>query len=210
MARLSDLAHRRLPITGVSSFPDLDEAALEHEMADLPRVMADAEAVLGARQRPLGIAAIMHPMRDAQGFERLRDLSDVALAEDGARPRVFIVGLGPLARHAEELSMVQNAFAAGGIEAVTGPVDADPAAIAAAFAAAGTDIACLCGIDRKAPDEAAPVIQALLGQGAIAIYAGGRPDDAIKAMGVDGFIHARANLMGLLEDVQSLLMGEAA
>lgn len=208
MARLSDLAHRRLPVTGVSSFPNLDEAPLQHELVDLPHLMA--EAGLGARRRPQAIAAVLHPMRDAQGFERLRDLSDVALAEDGTRPRVFVVGLGSLARHAEELSMVQNAFAAGGIEAVTGPVNAAPAAIAAAFADAGTAVACLCGIDRKAPETAAPVAQALLGQGAIALYAGGRPDDALKAMGIDGFIHAKANLMGLLEDVQSLLMGEAA
>ncbi len=210
MARLSDLAHRRLPITGVSSFPNLDEKPLEHQPVDLPRLMAEAGAVLGGRQRPPAVAAVLHPMRDAQGFERLRDLSDVALGEGGARPRVFVVGLGPLARHASELSMVQNAFAAGGIETATAPLDADAASIAAAFAEAGTDIACLCGIDRKAPDEAAPIVEALLAAGASAVYAGGRPDKALQAMGIDSFIHPGVNLVGLLEDVQSLLMGEAA
>jgi methylmalonyl-CoA mutase len=215
MARLSDIAHRRAPITGVSLYPDLDETSLaerlgEHGVVELPRLMAGAETLLGDRRRPATIGAVLQPMRDAQGFERLRDLSDVALAEDGARPRVFLVGLGPLARHAAELAMAQNAFAAGGIEAVPAPADAEPDAIAAAYTEAGTDIACLCGIDRKAPTAAAAVVQALLARGAIAIYAAGAPDEALVAIGIDGFIHPGINLMGLLEDVQSLLLGEAA
>ncbi len=210
MARLSAIAHRRLPVTGVSSFPDLDEAPLAHEPVELPRLMAEAEAVLPARERPAGIAAVLHPMRDAQGFERLRDLSDVALAEDGARPRVFVVGLGPLARHAAELAFVQNALAAGGIETVVAPADGDAAAIASAFAAAGTDIVCVCGIDRKAPMPAAAVVATLHDQGAIAVYAAGRPDPALAAMGIDGFVFTGVNVMGLLEDIQSLAMGEAA
>jgi methylmalonyl-CoA mutase len=210
MTRLSAIARRRRPITGVSSFPDLDEAHLPHTAVDLPRLMADAEAVLPSRTPPHQISATLHPMRDAQGFERLRDLSDVALAERGARPRLFVAGLGPLARHAGELSFVQNAMAAGGIATVTAPPEADPDAIAAAFAEAGTEIACVCGIDRKAPAEAEAVVQSLLAKGAIAVYAAGRPDAALEAMGVDSFIHQGGNLMGLLEDIQSLLMGEAA
>ena len=210
MARLSDLAHNRTSITGVSSFPDLDEAPLAPDVAELPRLMAEAEKRLGGRARPRQILAPLHPMRLAAGFERLRDLSDVALAEDGRRPRVFVVGIGPLARHAAELTMVQNAFAAGGIETVTAPLGADAAAIGAAFAAAGTDIACLCGLDRKAPADAAPLVEALLAQGAIALYAGGRPDEALRAVGIDGFVYPGVNLLGLLEDVQSLVMGGAA
>lgn len=210
MARLADLAHRRLPVTGVSTFPDLDEAPLLQEPVELSRLMAEAEAVLGARARPRRIGAILTPMRLAEGFERLRDLSDVALAEDGARPAVFIAALGPLARHASEVDMVQNAFAAGGIQAIHGPLGDDPEAIGEAFAKARTDIACICGIDRKTPEVAAPIIKALLAKGAIAIYAGGRPDATLKALGVDGFVHGGVNLQGLLEDIQSLVIGEAA
>lgn len=210
MARLSDLAHRRTKITGVSNFPNLDEARLEHDTLELPSLMAEAEQRLGGRARPRSIAAPLQPMRCAAGFERLRDLSDVALAEDGRRPRVFVVGIGPLAKHAAELAFVQNAFAAGGIETVVAPTGAEVAAIGEAFAEAGTDIACLCGIDRKAPESAAPLVEALLAQGAIAVYASGRPDDALRALGIDGFVYTGVNLLGFLEDVQSLIMGEAA
>ena len=102
--------------------------------------------------------------------------------------------------------MVENAFAAGGIEAVTAPLGTEPDAIGAALAEAGTDLACLCGIDRKVPDEAAAMVQALLASGAIAVYAAGSPDPALTSLGIDGFLHEGMNLMGLLEDVQSLAM----
>ena len=210
LARLSDLAHNRTPITGVSSFPDLDEAPLEADAVELSGLLALAEQRLGRRVPPRRITAPLQPMRLAAGFERLRDLSDVALAEDGRRPRVFVVGIGPLARHAAELAFVQNAFAAGGIETVVVPTGADLDTIGRAFAEAGTDIACLCGLDRKMPGEATPLIEALLGRGAIALYAGGRPDEGLRAIGIDGFVHQGVNLLGLLEDVQSLAMGEAA
>jgi len=210
MKRLSDLAHCRTKVTGVSSFPNLEEAPLQHDPIDLPRLAAEAEQRLGSRSRPSRIAAPLQPMRSAAGFERLRDLSDVALAEDGRRPRVFVVGIGPLARHAAELAFVQNAFAAGGIETIVAPTGADVAAIGEGFADAGTDIACLCGIDRKAPETAAPLVEALLAKGAIAVYASGRPDEALRALGIDGFVYTGVNLLGFLEDVQSLIMGEAA
>jgi methylmalonyl-CoA mutase len=210
MKRLSDVAHCRTKITGVSSFPNLEEASLEHDAVDLPRLAAEAEKRLGDRTRPSPIAAPLHPMRSATGFERLRDLSDVALAENGQRPRVFVVGIGPLAKHAAELAYLQNAFAAGGIETVTAETGADVQAIGEAFAGAGTAVACLCGIDRKAPEAAAPLVQALQAKGAIAVYAAGRPNEAIQAIGIDGFVYTGVNLLGFLEDVQSLIMGEAA
>jgi methylmalonyl-CoA mutase len=210
MQRLSDVAHCRTKVTGVSSFPNLAEASLEHDAVDLPRLVGEAEKRLGSRIRPSQIAAPLTPMRQAAGFERLRDLSDVALADSGQRPRVFVVGIGPLAKHAAELAYVQNAFAAGGIEPVVAATGAELQAIGEAFAEAGTRVACLCGIDRKAPETAASFVEALKGRGSIAVYAAGRPNDAIQALGIDGFVYTGVNLLGFLEDVQSLIMGEAA
>ncbi len=208
--RLSDLAHRREPVTGVSTFPDLAEKPLHPDVDLPPELFEAAKGHVGERVAPRPIAATLHPMRLAQGFERLRDLSDVAMAEKGRRPQVLLVGLGPLARHSAELSWVQNAFAAGGIESVLAPIETDEAAIIAAMADAKTTIACVCGINRKAPDEAAPVVKALHGHGAVAVYAAGRPDPALKEIGIDGFVYTGVNLLGLLEDVQSLLLGDAA
>lgn len=210
VARLGDLAHRRQAVIGVSVFPDLAERRHVQAMPELGGLADAALTVLGERRPPASIAAPLRPMRLAEGYERLRDLSDLALAEEGARPRVFVVAIGPLARHAAELDALQNAFAAGGIETVVAPLEAEPAAVAAAFHTSGTKVACLCGVDREAPGEAAPLAEAVLSAGAIALYAAGRPDATLKELGVDGFIHADSNLLGLLEDIHSLLLGEVA
>ena len=149
-------------------------------------------------------------MRLAEGYERLRDLSDLALVEHGQRPRVFVAAMGPLARHGAEASFLRNALAAGGIEAITSPPLEGSDAAASAFAESGTKIACLCGIDRADPAAAAPIARALIDGGAIALYAAGRPDPTLKALGIDGFVHTGANILGLLEDLHSLARGEAS
>lgn len=208
VARLHDLAHRRQAITGVSTYPDLDERRPEQTMLDLAPLAAAAGAVLGERRRPASIRAPLRPMRLAEGFERLRDLSDLALARTGSRPRVFVVALGPLAQHAAELDWLQNAFAAGGIETVVAPAGAAPAAIGPAFRDSGTPLACLCGIDRDKPAMAAPFVEAVLASRAAALYAAGPPDAALEGLGIDGFVAVGGNLLGLLEDIHSLLLGE--
>lgn len=209
LARLGDIAHRRRPIIGVSEFPDLDEKPLPAAPLDLDPLLERAAAAQPERHRPARSVAALRPMRLAEGFERLRDLGDLALAERGARPTVFVAALGPLARHAAEASFVRNALAAGGIEAITTPPLEDAAGMAAAFAQSGTRIACLCGIDRAAAATAVPFMHELAAGGAIAIYAAGRPDPALRALGVDGFVHKGANILGLLEDIHSLALGEA-
>jgi methylmalonyl-CoA mutase len=210
LARLDDLAHRRRAITGVSSFPDLDEQTLPPAEPDLGPLLEQAAASLPPRTKPAATVAALTPMRLAEGFERLRDLGDLALIEHGQRPRVFVAAMGPLARHGAEASFVRNALAAGGIEAIVSPPLEDSDAAASAFAESGTTIACLCGIDRTKPATAGPIARALLDGGAIAVYAAGRPDPALRAEGIDGFVHTGANILGLLEDLHSLALGEAA
>ncbi|MEZ5906705.1 MAG: methylmalonyl-CoA mutase family protein [Geminicoccaceae bacterium] len=210
LGRLDDLAHRRRAITGVSSFPDLDERPLPEATPDLGPLLERAAAALPPRVKPAATVAALTPMRLAEGYERLRDLSDLALVEHGQRPCVFVAAMGPLTRHGAEASFVQNALAAGGIEAITSPPLEGGDAAAAAFAASGTRIACLCGIDRADPAAAGPIARALLDGGAIAIYAAGRPDPALQELGIDGFVHTGANILGLLEDLHSLARGEAS
>ncbi len=210
LARLDDLAHRRRAITGVSTFPDLEEAPLPAGSleSDLRPLLDAARRSRPDRRPPARTVPALRPMRLAEGFERLRDLSDLALAERGARPSVFVAALGPLAAHATEAGFVRNALAAGGIRTVLSPPLLDPAAMAAAFALSGTRIACLSGIDRTEPAAAGPFARALLEAGAIALHAAGRPDPALRALGIDGFLHEGANILGMLEDLQSLAMGE--
>ena len=166
--RADDIAHRRTSITGVNEFPNLAEPPLPQE--------SSAAAV----------------QRYAAAFEALRDRSDAYLHRAGARPRVLLLPLGPLAENNIRASFAANLLASGGIEAVNpGSVGAD--GVGAAVRDADATVAVICGTDARYGSEVGDVIAAARAAGigqillagpekAVAdIAAGNRPDGYLTA-----------------------------
>lgn len=114
------------------------------------------------------------------------------------RPRVFIAALGPAAAHTARASFAANLFQAGGIEPVHEPVEVDASSAGAAFAAAGTDVACLCSSDALYAEQAGEVAGALVSAGAQRVYLAGRPGDFA---GVDEYVHAGCDVVAVLSSV---------
>lgn len=163
-ARSDDIAHRRAPITGVSEYAYVDE----------PAVVRDP--------RPAAPRGLLPRVRYAEGFEALRDRADAA----ADRPRVYLATLGPFAAHSARAGFAANLFAAGGIEAVTGPVEE--------FGASGTTVACLCSSDKVYADEAAPAAQSLREAGATHVWLAGKAEPG----GVDGNLFAGCDALDVL------------
>ncbi|MFJ4915168.1 methylmalonyl-CoA mutase small subunit [Streptomyces sp. NPDC088726] len=180
-ARKKNLARRKEPITGVSEFPQLAERAVEREAAP---------STAGRGGLPV--------VRRDEAFEELRSRSDAHLAATGQRPRVFIAALGPAAAHTARASFAANLFQAGGIEPVHEPVQVDASSVAAAFAAAGTDVACLCSSDALYAEQAGEVAAALVSAGARRVYLAGRPGDY---SGVDEYVFAGCDVVAVLSSV---------
>ena len=214
MDRLSRVAKVRDPVTGVSSFPNLGEAVLSGREMEA----GEMEAKKAGENTPPGslsetsfepLASLLRPMRLAEGFERLRDISDARLEGTGERPRILLVNLGTLAEHGARSAYARNAFEAGGIEAVSSAALEDGSAAGPAFAKSGCRLACLCSSDECYAEMAAVAVAALRKAGAEVVYLAGRPTDALCDAGVDTFVYRGCNLLSLLEDAQSLLLGEA-
>lgn len=94
--RRSDrVARRKLPITGVSEFPDRERTSTPVQPWARP-----------------GGGLPQH--RFAERFEALRDRADAA-----GDPRVTLIALGPLARYGAREAFAANLFAAGGVGADT-------------------------------------------------------------------------------------------
>lgn len=180
-ARSKDLARRKEPITGVSEFPQLAERPVERE----PMPVAAA---------PGGLPVV----RRDEAFEALRARSDAHLAATGARPRVFLAALGPAAAHTARASFAANLFQAGGIEPVHEPVQVDASTAAAALAAAGTDVVCLCSSDALYAERAGEVAEALVAAGARRVYLAGRPGGYT---GVDEYVFAGCDVVAVLSSV---------
>lgn len=185
--RTDDIAHRRTAITGVNEFPNLAEPALPQQ------VLAQQDSAPTT-------------MRYAGQFEALRDRSDAYLARTGARPRVLLLPLGPLAEHNIRATFATNLVASGGIEAVNpGPVDAG--GVAAAVTGSGSPaVAIICGTDKRYGAEAAGVVRAARDAGVERVYLAG-PE---KAMGdaehrPDDYLTAKINAVEALSDLLTRL-----
>jgi len=180
--RADDIAHRRTSVTGVNEFANL---------AEPPLAQCDSLA---------GVA------RYAAGFEALRDRSDAFLANGGARPKVLLLPLGPLAEHNVRTTFATNLLASGGIEAVNpGPLDAGgvPAAVAAA---GGPAIAVVCGTDSRYGAETSDVVAAAHDAGVEQVYLAG-PERAVAeaAAKPDGYLTAKIDAVEALSTLLTRL-----
>ncbi|AUH69041.1 MULTISPECIES: methylmalonyl-CoA mutase family protein [Gordonia] len=127
-ARDLRVAHRTAPLTGVSEFPNLDEAA---------RPAGTAQTVDLATATP-------KLARVARQFEALRDRADAART----RPSVLLLPLGSVAEHNGRTTFVANLLAAGGISAINpGPIEPDQ--IAGLTAENAATVAVLCGTAKR-------------------------------------------------------------
>ena len=130
------------------------------------------------------------PIRLAEPFEQLRDISDRMLARTGARPKIFLAALGSSSDFGPRATFAKDFVEAGGIEALSNEGAGERAEMVAAFARSGTRLACLCSSDQIYAREGAEAVQALRNAGASVWVAGppGKLEAALERAGVCGFI----------------------
>lgn len=163
--RADDIAHRRTALTGVNEFPNIAEPALP-------------------QGDPLSGVA-----RYAAGFEALRDRSDAFLAKTGARPKVLLLPLGPLAEHNVRTTFATNLLASGGIEAVT---EADPT----------PPIAVICGTDARYTEEASAAVDSARAAGVSRVLLAGPEKAVAEAQSKpDGYLTAKIDAVATLSDL---------
>jgi methylmalonyl-CoA mutase len=193
--RGQNVARARDKITGANEFPDIGEGTLA-VLAPYDAERLEAKALPGAMRAPP-----LKPWRLAERFERLRDVSDAALAKNGKRPRVFLANLGSVAAFTARANFAKNFFEAGGIEAVFGTETDSLVDFAAAFRASGAKLACICSSDGIYCDAAEEVARALKGAGA-KVYLAGRPgelEERLRKAGVAEFIFAGCEMFDVLQ-----------
>ncbi|MCJ2133978.1 methylmalonyl-CoA mutase family protein [Methylobacterium sp. J-026] len=196
-ARAKDVATRRATLTGASEFPNLAEKPAT--VLDVPPPAAPRGTNFGAGS---AVACDALPsQRLAEPYEALRDASDAWLAKTGRRPAVFLANLGAVAAFNARATFAANAFAAGGIEAVSNDGFTEAAAVATAFRESGATLACICSTDALYAERAVETAQALAEAGAGAIYLAGKPtelSEPLKQAGVHAFLHVGCDMLALL------------
>ncbi|MGN9780409.1 methylmalonyl-CoA mutase family protein [Nonomuraea sp. ZG12] len=184
--RAADIAHRRLPITGVSEFAHLDEKPLRASPS--AHETPPAQEALGAEEA--SSAQGMPAIRYAREFEALRDLADA----QPVRPKVFLATIGPVAAHTARAAFAANLFHAGGLATETAGPGTDPEQIATAFAVSGATVACLCSSDKLYGQHAEAVAAALRRAGAHRVWLAGKE----RYDGVDACLFAGCDALDVL------------
>lgn len=175
--RNSRLAHRKLPLTGVSMFPNPGEEPLVRDAA------------------PQRLAGGLTHRRDSEMFEELRDRAA------SADPLVFLAALGSRRDFGGRLMFTENLLAVAGIghpASEGGSIDE----MLAAFKASGTSVAVLCSSAKVYASQAAEAAAALRGAGATKVLLAG----SVKELGedasvVDGSLFAGMDVVTFLSDL---------
>ncbi len=199
-ARDTNIARRKIPLTGVSEFPNLNEAP--NKTLDMS-VPADWNIAGASPTAGVETCSPLQQHRLAEGFEALRDASDVHLADTGPRPAVFLAALGKPADFTVRATWMSNLLASGGIDAVTGPPEE--------FAASKLGIACICSSDTVYASGAEAAARSLAQQGAKHIMMAGKPGEmeaVLTVAGVQRFVHAGQNMLELLNELSALATGD--
>ncbi len=203
--RERNLARRRDELTGVSSFPDLDEAPSPVAATDpeaLRRLVEQARAgdavpvpggfdvdgMIEAASKGASLAALSKVLAGApasapplgrhrlgEAFEDLRDASDAQRAKTGRRPVAILAEIGTPADYTARAVFSKSYLAAGGIAARE--VAASVETVAAAFRDSGADLAVICSSDTLYETEAEACARALKQAGAGLVILAGRPGD---------------------------------
>lgn len=186
--RLHRVVTRALPITGITTFPEV-AAAAQHTPASAAPTVAEPPA---DTVEPLIVTRLAEP------FEAIRDRAD-QLAATAKRPTVFLAILGRSAEAAALASEARQLFASGGFGTVASPALASAEAVGAVFEKSGAAAACVCPAPTLADAEIAVAASVLRAKGAFPIGLTGRGSTAPFAF--DYFIEPGMNVVELLGNI---------
>ncbi len=188
--RQDEIARGRIPLTGTSSFPNLNEE---------PAPILSASDESWHTRYKHG----WRPSRLSDPFEALRRRA-IKKAAAGQSVNVFMANMGTVAEHTARSNFAINFLGAGGLSAIGGGGLDSPKQAAESFSASGARIACLCSNDEQYRTQGAAFAQALKDGGARSVLIALRPGEnaeAWKAAGVDIFLYQGCNMIETLEAI---------
>ena len=196
--RLQNVSTRKETVLGTNQFPNSLEKA-ESTVCECAKQIWDM-TVEGAEIETI------KPFRMAFEFETLRLQTD-DFSKNHKRPTVFMLTIGNLTMRKARAQFATNFFACAGYEIVdnNGFNTIEEGLNAAAEKKA--DIVVLCSSDEEYATLAPEAFDKIAGK-TILVIAGNPVDclEALKAKGIEHFIHARSNILETLKRFNELLL----
>ena len=176
IARSKAVSSRRRTLVGVNNYPNLNEKT--PEAVDLPPLESDAYPLL----------------RLAAPFEEIRERTERHTMLTGRCPKVLVLKRGDLKMRMARASFCVNLLGCGGFDIVE----------AEEYVSTDADLIVLCSSDGEYLAMAQEVCAAV----AAPVLVAGNPKDqisALKACGVQGFVHLMSDALQTLAECQTLM-----
>jgi len=194
--RHTDVARRKEILLGTNQYPNVNETAAQK--------MAGASCGCGcgcADSEPAGGHALS-TARAASDFEALRLATEAA----AKRPKVFMLTIGNLAMRLARAQFSTNFFGCAGYEIIDNlGFDTVEQGVDAALAK-GADVVVLCSSDDEYEALAPAAYKYLDGRAEFVVAGNPACTEALKAQGINDFVHVRCNVLDTLRDFNARLL----
>lgn len=191
--RHSDVARRKEILLGTNQYPNINEKAADkiEKGEGCHCSCADEQAAGG-----------LNTMRAASQFEALRLQTEAA----ERRPKVFMLTIGNLAMRLARAQFSSNFFGCAGYEIIDNlGFQTVQEGIDAAMEK-GADVVVLCSSDDEYATLAPEAYKYLDGRAQFVVAGAPECMDALKAEGINDFIHVRCNVLDTLKDFNARLL----
>lgn len=140
----------------------------------------------------------IEPRPEAAPFEHLRASVDAYELSGGARPRMYLASMGPVAAHVNFANWAKSFFEVAGIETVASGALEGNQAQAEAFTEGGFEEAAICAGRKEDPAEVADLVAKLRDAGAKYVYMVNSTPEINEASGADEVVRNGVNMETVL------------
>lgn len=193
-ARHTDVARRKEILLGTNQYPNINETAAQ-------KIEKTACGCGCAEEK--GEKALCGK-RAASDFEALRLDTEAA----SHRPKVFMLTIGNLAMRLARAQFSTNFFGCAGYEIIDNLGFETIEKGVEEAVEKGADVVVLCSSDEEYETYAPAAFKALNGRAEFVVAGNPACADALRAEGINDFIHVRCNVLDTLRDFNSRLLNK--
>ena len=195
--RLTDVARRKEILLGTNQYPNINEMAADKIVFNAGANPCCCSCTAG-EENPAGLPN----QRAASQFEALR----LATEKSGKRPKVFMLTIGNLAMRLARAQFSGNFFGCAGYEIIDNNGFKTVEEGVEAAVAKKADVVVLCSSDDEYAEYAPAAFKALNGRAQFVVAGAPECMEALKAEGINDFIHVRVNVLDVLRDFNNRLL----
>ncbi|MEH7388236.1 methylmalonyl-CoA mutase subunit beta [Bacillus sp. JJ1521] len=193
--RQKNVSHRKDKIVGTNMYANNQEK---------PMVSTKTKDIYKSKDAAISIKKIS-PVRISEGFEQLRRASESFLQDNGERPKVGLLNLGPIPEHKPRADFITGFFEAGGYQVLKNDGYAKAEDVIAGARAMNLNVYIFCGKDDSYKEMVTEICSELKKTNPdLRFFIAGKQEneEVYRNVGINDFIHIGTDCFAFLHQLQ--------